>query len=143
MAISETIPTYRQLDPNGFFCPDGYLINEGEAFEFDGEPNEQMEALNEPAKKALIAHYKKLNDAAEAVAKANNRAYFGRAKSLDILVAEATADARRVELRPGDGGIPLTSRNVEGENHVKKVELTQTQTVRRRGRAAVVNESAA
>lgn len=130
--LSETIPTYRQLDPNGFFCSDNFLIMEGEAFEFDGEPNEQMEALNEAARKKLEAHYKKLDDAAKAVAEKNGRSFNGRAGSVDALIAEATADARRVELRPGDGGIPLTSLRLKGEGHVKKVELGVEEPIRRR-----------
>lgn len=134
MAISENVPTYRQLDPNGFFCPEGYLIMENEAFEFDGEPNENMEALNEPARKSLLGLYKKLDEAAKAAAEKHGRIFTSRARELDVLVAEATADARRIELRPGDGGIPLTSARVKGDVHVKKVDLEAAQPVIRRGR---------
>lgn len=132
MAISETIPTYRQLDANGFFCPDGYLILENEAFEWDEEPNEQMEALNEPARQKLLALYKKLDAGAEAKARKEGRVFTGRARDLDVLVAEATADARRVELRPGDGGIPLMSAKLKSDAHVKKVTLEEAQPVIRR-----------
>lgn len=131
MAISETIPTYRQLDINGFFCPEGYLILENEAFEFDGEPNENMEALNEVARKKLLSYFKKLDDGAEAAALQSGRSFKGRARDLDVLVAEATADARRIELRPGDGGIPLMSARVKGDSHIKKVSLDTVEPVRR------------
>ena len=134
MAISDTIPTYRQLDANGFFCEGGYLILENEAFEFDGEPNEQMEPLNEPARKKLLLFLKKLDDAAALVAKNAGRPFTGRARDLDVLVAEATADARRVELRPGDGGIPLMSNRLSSNAHIKKVDLEQAPQVRCRGR---------
>lgn len=123
MAISETIPTYRQLNPKGFFCPEGYLIEEGEAFEFDGTPNEDMEPLNEPAKKRLIAYLKVLEEEAKKVAAKNGRAYMGRLKNLDEMVFEASADARRLELRKGDGGIPLMSRDHKNMGNTKKVVL--------------------
>lgn len=121
MAISETVPTYRQLNPKGFFCPEGYLIEENEAFEWDGSPNEDMEPLNEPARKKLINHLKLLDKEAEKVATKYGRPYIGRLKSLDQMVFEASADARRLELRKGDGGIPLMGG--KGEGTVKKVTL--------------------
>lgn len=134
MSISATIPTYRQLDANGFFCPAGYLIQENEAFEFDGEPNENMEALNEPARQSLLKLYKKLDDGAKAAAEKHGRVFTSRARELDVLVAEATADARRIELRPGDGGIPLTSARAQSDSHIKKIDLEAAQPVIRRGR---------
>lgn len=134
MSISENIPTYRQLDPNGFFCPDGYLLLEGEAFEFDGIPNENMEPLNEPARKNLTNYLQMLEDASRQLALKNGRTYSG-SRSLDVVIAEATADARRIELRPGDGGIPLTSARVKGDGGTRKVDLEATErVVRRRGR---------
>lgn len=107
MALSETVPTYRQLDPNGFFCEAGFLINEGEVFEYDGEPNPQMEAMNDPALDKLQEYYGKLEEGAREVAIKNGRAYVRQANDLSEMVAEATADARRVSTRPGDGGVPL------------------------------------
>lgn len=144
MAISETIPTYRQLDPNGFFCSDGYLLAEGEAFEFDGTPNENMEPLNEAGRKKLTQYLKALDDAARAYAEKHGRHFLGRPKSLDIMVAEATADARRVELRPGDGGIPLMSASLKGEGVTRKIDLAATERVvrRRPGRPASVDPAA-
>lgn len=132
MSISETIPTYRQLDPNGFFCADGYLLSEGEAFEFDGTPNEHMEPLNEPARKKLSTYLKMLETAEREYAQKNGRTYSGRSRSLDVMVAEATADARRIELRPGDGGIPLMSAKLKGEGITRKVDLEMGERVVRR-----------
>lgn len=136
MAISKTIPTYRQLDPNGFFCEAGYLILENEAFEYEGEPNEQMEALNEPARLRLVEYYKKLDKFADEYERANGRTFKGGRKPLDVWVAEATADARRVQLRPGDGGIPLTSAKNESKVTVRKVELGETDSVLRLNKSA-------
>lgn len=142
MAISESVPTYRQLDPKGFFAPNAELILEGDAFEFDGTPNENMEALNEPAKKKLTGYLKGLEDSARAVAEKNGRFFSGRPKSLDVMVAEATADARRVELRPGDGGIPLMSKGITSDQHVRKVTLETGPRVIPRGRRAASAQEA-
>ncbi len=131
MAISENIPTYRQLDPNGFFCEAGYLILEGEAFEYDGEPNPQMEALNDPALEKLKKYYAKLDAGARAVAQANGRAYSRQSNDLSDMVAEATADARRVQLRSGDGGVPLMG-GTNSDITVKKVILDAAPSVYRR-----------
>lgn len=121
MAISETIPTYRQLNAKGFFCPEGYLIEEGEAFEFDGIPNEDMEPMNEPARKKLFTQLKFLDVEAKKAAEKNGRQFISRTKNLDEMVFEASADARRLELRKGDGGIPLMGG--KGEGTVRKVTL--------------------
>jgi hypothetical protein len=123
MAISTTIPTYRQLNDKGFFSPQADLIPEGVAFEFDGEPNAQMEALNEPAKKKLEAFYKKLAICTKELAEKNGRTSVGVTHDVDVLIAEATADARRVELRKGDGGIPLMGG--VGKEKVKTVTLPE------------------
>lgn len=137
MAISETIPTYRQLNAKGFFCPEGYLIDEGEAFEFDGVPNEDMEPLNEPARKKLLAQLQMLDVEARKVAEKFGRQFITRTKNLDEMVFEASADARRLELRKGDGGIPLMGG--KGEGKVRKVILDLAPRVtplRRRGSSA-------
>lgn len=144
MALSESIPTYRQLNEKGFFCPEGYLIEVGEAFEFDGEPNDQMEPLNEPARKKLMSYFKKLDEEGRKYAEKHGRQYLGRAKTLDELVFEATADARRMELRKGDGGVPLMGG--KGDGVVKKVTLDATPRItplRRRpgGQAATIQEN--
>ena len=131
MAISKTIPTYRQLNPGGFFCEADFMIMEGEAFEYEGQPNEFMEALNEPAREKLVEFYKKIDEGARAVAEKNGRMYSPHTMGLDVLVAQATADARRVELRPGDGGIPLMG--AKKDIKIKKVSLENSTPVYSRG----------
>lgn len=136
MAISDTIPTYRQLNAKGFFCPAGYLIEEGEAFEFDGTPNEDMEPLNEAARKKLHAYLKVLDAEALKVAEKFGRQFITRTKRLDEMVFEASADARRLELRKGDGGIPLMSATHRNAGNLRKVTLDSAPRVtplRRRG----------
>jgi len=122
MSISATIPTYRQLNQHGFFCPDGYLIEEGVAFEFDGEPNEHMEALNEPAKMKLVKYYQKLDAGRLEVAERDRKLYTEADKQPSI--GEATADARRISLEKNDGGIPLLG-GTKNKKTVKEVTLPQ------------------
>lgn len=143
MAISQTIPTYRQLNPKGFFCPEGYLIDEGEAFEFDGIPNEDMEPLNEAARKKLLAYLTILDGAAKQAAEKNGRQFISRTKNLDEMVFEASSDARRLELRKGDGGIPLMGGR--GEGVTRKVSLDtgpRITPLRRRTSASTAEELA-
>lgn len=130
--ISDTVPTYRQLNPRGFFCEGDFLIEEGAAFEFDGEPNEHMEPLNEPARQRLVSYLKRLDAGAREVAEKNNRAYVGRSSDLADKIAEATADARRIELRPGDGGIPVMRPTNKDVGHIKTVTLETAPPVYRR-----------
>lgn len=143
MAVSETIPTYRQLNPKGFFCPEGYIIEENEAFEWDGIPNEDMEPLNEPARKKLISYLKGLDEEAKKVAAKYGRPFMGRLKNLDEMVFEASSDVRRLELRKGDGGIPLMGG--KGLGTTKKVVLEIAPKVtplrRRPGGGRVTEES--
>lgn len=131
MSISEIVPTYRQLNAKGFFTPDADLIAEGEAFEWDGVPNEDMEPLNEPARKKLVAYLTVLDAEAKKAAEKFGRTFISRTKNLDEMVFEASADARRLELRKGDGGVPLMGGR--GDGTARKVALDTAPRVIPRG----------
>ena len=85
MIIDQTRPAYRILTPapKGFFGPDDNLYREGECIYFDGEPNEEMEPLNELAYKNMEKFLDKLDTLARAVAEKLGRPYVGRPRSLD------------------------------------------------------------
>ena len=100
-------PAYRILAEAGFFGPDCHLYKRGDAIYFDDEPNEEMEPLNELAQKAHRAYFEKLDQGAAEAAAKNGRVFVGRARTLDEKVAFATADAKRISLVEGDGGVPL------------------------------------
>jgi len=51
--ISTEAPRYRLIQP---FYVDDQFIAEGVEIEFEGIPNEQMEALNEPARKRMMEY---------------------------------------------------------------------------------------
>jgi hypothetical protein len=84
---------YRIL--SSFFGPDDHLYGEGDCIVFDGEPNEEMEPLNEMAQERLNRFYEKLDGFAKAVAAKNGRSFAGRSRSLDEAVSLASQDARR------------------------------------------------
>lgn len=98
---------YRVLAEKGFFGPDCHLYKEGDALVFDGEPNEEMEPLNDLARERIEALYQRLDDKAREVAKANGRAFTERPRDIEGALEIATIDAKRVQLKKGDGGVPL------------------------------------
>jgi len=100
-------PVYRVLNPAGFFGPDDHLHPEGSVIIFDDEPNEHMEPLNELAREALQAHLEKLHAGARDAALKNGRLPPAQLRSVEDRLADARADARRAELKPNDGGVPL------------------------------------
>lgn len=100
-------PAYRVLSDKGFFGPDCHLYEEGDCLVLDGEPNEEMEPLNELARKEMAKLFDKLDALGRAVAEKNGRAFAERPRDLEGAVAIATMDAKRVQLREGDGGVPL------------------------------------
>lgn len=126
MSIPQDVPVFRILDPAGFFGPDDHLYSEGDLVALLDEPNEQMEPVNDLAKKAMTAYLEKLDDAARAYAEKMGRPYNGRPRSFDEAVATLTADARRVQRVEGDGGIPLQGAKKRGRPRAHKVEIEQT-----------------
>lgn len=127
MAISQTIPTYRQLNPAGFWSPDATLIEEDVAFEFTGEPNSDMEALNEPAQLKLIEFYKKI-EAGRAEAELNLPSEFRNLQDVTT-IGEATSDARKVSLDKSMPGVPLMTNRVKSKEITRTIQLPKSEVV--------------
>lgn len=100
-------PHYRILSVHGFFGPDSHLYKEGQDIYFDGEPNEDMEPLNEPARRAMEKFFDKLEEAAKMLAKKAGVPYTGRPRTLEDAVQLSTLASRRASTVNGDGGISL------------------------------------
>lgn len=125
-------PAYRILAEKGFFGPDCTLYEEGECLAYDDEPNEEMEPLNDLAREKMAALFNKLDDAARAVAAKNGRAFIERPKTLEGAVALATMDAKRVQLKEGDGGVPLMGSKV-GRDRAKRLTAEEVPETGHRG----------
>lgn len=97
--IDNTRAAYRVLDPAGFYSDNDtlYLVddqgNPAEIY-FDGEPNEQLEPLNDLARQRLTAYLDKLDLAGKAAAEKAGRPYVGRPRSLDGALELANAIQR-------------------------------------------------
>lgn len=137
MIVPSDRPAYRILAPNGFFGPDDHLYHEGECIVFDGEPNEEMEALNEPAKQRLESYFQKLEEHARLAAEKAGRPYTGRPKSLDQAIALAHQDARQVQLISGGPGVPLMGAKKEGAPKVERLDAAPTPETGRKGRGTL------
>lgn len=105
--VSNLKPAYRILNEKGFFGPDDHLYAEGSEIYYEGEPNEDMEPLNEPAQKAMEKYFDKLDALARKVAEKAGIEYAGRPRSLDDKIQLASAEARQVQLIKGGEGVPL------------------------------------
>ena len=105
--ISNERAEYRILAERGFFGPDDHLYAEGSEIYFEGEPNEDMEPLNEPARKALSKYFDKLEASARKIAERAGIEYAGRPKSLEDKIALASAESRQVQTVKGGEGVPL------------------------------------
>lgn len=96
--IDNIRPAYRILDPNGFYGPNDTLFIEDEngyaEIYFDGEPNDQMEPLNEPARQKMEIYLNKLDNLGREAAEKAGRAFAGRPRNLDGALELATAVAR-------------------------------------------------
>lgn len=84
-------PAYRILDTSGFFGPNDTLYEYLDEIEFDGEPAEQMEPLNEAARVKYLALLEKLDAEGRKTAEKLGRPFTGRPRSIDGAIEIATA----------------------------------------------------
>ena len=85
---------YRILDVNGFYGPDDHLYPMDSEIYYDGEPNEEMEPLTEPARLKLQIYLDKLDNLAREAALKTNKPFVARPRTLDGAVELATSFAR-------------------------------------------------
>lgn len=99
MYIDPTRACYRVLAPNGFFGPDDTLytvdVNGDPAvIYYDGEPNEELEPLNELARERLTTFLEKLDVLARETATKLGKPFIARPRNLDGALTLATEVAR-------------------------------------------------
>lgn len=92
--IDNTRAAYRVLDPSGFYVDDTlHTVDEnGDPAElyFDGIPNEQLEPLNELARKRMTEYLEGLDTLAKEASIKLNRPYIGRPRTIDGAIVLAT-----------------------------------------------------
>jgi len=118
---------YRVLATTGFFADDDTLYDEGSEIWFDGEPNEEMEPLNEVARVRLIEYLEKLDRFGREAAEKAGRPYAGRPRTLDGALAVATAIQKQEMVAMGAK---------KSSSSVEKVEENEVPMIapRKRGR---------
>lgn len=124
--IDVTRAAYKILDSNGFYGPDDHLYPEGEEIYFDGEPNEQMEPLNDLAKFRLIKHIERLERETKAAYEKLGKPYAGRPRSFDGAIVLATELQR--------SGVVLMGAKKENKTVKKVHEEGVPETGEKRGR---------
>lgn len=125
---------YRVLDVAGFYGDDDTLYTvdqDGYPAEiyFDGIPNEQLEPLNATAKERLDEYLNYLDDLARKKAEKLGTTFVGRPRSLDGVIALATAEAR------AEMSIMGNKNKVSGTDRAEPAEVPETGK-RGRGRPA-------
>lgn len=111
---------YRVNAERGFFCDD-HLWPAGSIIYFEGEPNEEMEPLNDKAKEIMMAYLTKLDGFAAEVAKQTGKKFLARTKSLEEAMNDLREQTRRIELVQGDGGVPIMGAKRRGRPKAVKV----------------------
>lgn len=92
--VDESRPAYRVLATHGFFGFDDTLHKENAIIYHEGEPNEEMEPLTEPAQERMSVYLDKLDELGRQVAAKTGKAYHGRPRGLDGGLEMATAVQR-------------------------------------------------
>ena len=134
MLIPSDRPAYRIL--TAFWGPDDHLYQEGDCIFFDGEPNEDMEPLNELARDRLNAFFDKLDNHARKLAEKAGKEYTGRPR-LEAALATArelaNAEARQVQLVKDGPGVPLMGAKNKDVPAIGKLDASDTPETGRRG----------
>lgn len=137
--ISNEKPAYRILSVYGFFGPDDHLYGEGDMIYFEGEPNEEMEPLNEPARNRLTSYFTKLDTLARQAADKLGRPFIERPKTLEgavmfatelerasMAVMSAKKDTTEQIQRISDNEVPETGKEKRGRGRPRKEQITGT-----------------
>ncbi len=97
---------------------------EGELVYWDEEPNKEMEPLNELARTAMNAFFDNREELARAASAAKGVKYIPLRRPIEEERALNSADARRVEIIKGDGGVPVMGARKRGRPKVESVQIS-------------------
>lgn len=106
VVIPQHRPFYR-IKAGGFFGPDDTLYRENDIIGWDGEPNQEMEPLNEKAQDKMMTYLKKLDKYGREAAEKAGKAYNSLADAHDNAFALAQKESKMVERINGPKQVPL------------------------------------
>ncbi len=120
-SVNQDRPAYRILKPCFL---DDIMFFEGQLVYWDEEPNKEMEPLNELAKDAMNAFFDDREALAKAASLAKGMKYIALRRPIEEERELNNADARRVELIKGDGGIPVMGARKRGRPKAQAIEVS-------------------
>ena len=97
---------------------------EGELVYWDEEPNKELEPLNDLAKAATEAFFDGREVLAKAASAAKGTRYIPLRRPIEEERELNTADARRVEIIKGDGGVPVMGARKRGRPKVQSIDTS-------------------
>jgi hypothetical protein len=121
-AIPQDVPCYRILAGKGVFLDD-FMFFEGDIVTWPDEPNKEMEPLNDLAREATTAFFDERERLAQIASAAKGTRYIPLRRPIEEEREMNSADARRVELIKGDGGVPVMGARKKGRPKVEKVDM--------------------
>lgn len=118
--IPQDKPVYRILSEKGYFGADDTLHPEGEIIVLHDKPNEDMEPMNDMARKEFEKMADELEASDKLVAQSNGRSFLSR-RTKEDLIADASADARRVQTVGKTTGVPLMGGKKRGRPRIERL----------------------
>lgn len=128
--IDTSRAAYRVLAVSGFFGPDDHLYELDSELYFDGEPNEELEPLNEVARERLNTYLEKLDALGREAAAKVGKSYAGRPRTFDGALELASAVQRSETAIMGH----LKSKNVTSVERIGAEPIPETGSIRPRGK---------
>lgn len=106
---------------------DDVMYFPGQMVYWDEEPNKEMEPLNGLAKKASDAFFDKCEREGQKKAAKNSMRYVPLRRPTSEDRELNSADARRVELVKGDGGVPVMGARKRGRPKAERIDVAGVQ----------------
>ena len=119
--IPEDRPCYRILDEKGFWGPDDTLHLVNEIIVLWDVPNENMEPMNAMARERFEKYIDSLEESARKVAELNGRYFAGRPRTKEEMIANASADARRVQSLSNPTGTPIMGAKNNSSKRIQRI----------------------
>lgn len=124
IVIPADVPVYR-IKEGKFFGPNDHLFVEGEIIEFHGEPNLEMEPLNELSRAKTREFLAKLDDEGRKAAAKAGKAYHGYLDAFENSIHLAKQEGKSVRSLSAKEMTPVLGVRKENTS-TKKLEVDQS-----------------